>query len=258
MTTRLSTEATSGGNGNVGNASLSPTELTRRSVRAFWADGLWDFAVAGICVILGIWVYPLTLLRFPMQAWAWPFSTLENRNSLGVLGAAWLLIIIGVGALFLWIAWKIVIRLKERFIAPYTGNVKHAFWLPIENKVILWYLVVYLAGGVVLALLFAAFKGGPHMLAVFYILSPAAILFRIGQVYNLPRYRWIAAVGFIVSLGLEAFATTHAPMSTGPRDFWEVSAFFGQPAMACAVFSLLLIVSGVIGFIQVRKVGDDR
>ncbi len=250
-------ETTSETGDNNGNGPVSPTEMTRRAVRAFWADGLWDFVVAGICVLLGILVYPFTLLRFPMRAWAWPFSTLESRSSIGLMGVAWLLLLIAVGALFLWLSWKVVIRLKEKYVAPYTGSVKHAFWLPIENRVIIWYLIIYLVGGLALSVIFAAFKGGPHMLGIFYALSPAAMLYQIGHVYKLPRYRWIAVIGFVATLWLEAFATTHAPLSTGPRDFWEVSAFFGQPVIACAVFTILLIVSGVVGFTRVRKGSHD-
>ena len=58
-------------------------DYSRRAARAWWADGLWDLAVAGFCFLTAVWIYPLVRTQdFPSWTWPWPFVTQEHINPL--------------------------------------------------------------------------------------------------------------------------------------------------------------------------------
>jgi len=215
------------------------------------------FAAAGASILLGLWVYSFTRLWFRKPAWVWPFSSLQGYPDPTLLALAWIVPLVAGLMLFTWVAWKVVLWLKERYIAPYTGSARHAFRLPLERGLIIVYLGASVVGGALLAFLFGIFKGGPHILAMFYAMAPAAIYFLIGRVYDLPRYQWVAVIGLVASVALEAFATTAAAQTSIPYDFWHVSPFFGNPTIPCFVFAVLMVVSGIMGLVGGRRARHD-
>ena len=106
----------------------------RRTVRAWWADGLWDMAVAGFCGLTAVWLFPLVrVLAFPAWTWPWPFVTEETVNPMRQEIALWALGMLAVWAVFSFVAYWVVSWLKRRFVATRLGDVRFKFILPIRN-----------------------------------------------------------------------------------------------------------------------------
>jgi len=241
-------------------AGLAPDEYTRRTVRMWWADGLWDFAMAGFFGLTAYWAYVwIRVQAFPTWTWPWPFVTGEVVNPAREETWVWTFGIFPVWALYTWGAFKIVQALKTRWIAPRTGHVRFRFWMPVERKVYLFHLAWYAVSLTVLAVLFDLLKGGPHFMSAIFIVAPVGILFTIGWVYRLPRYRWVAAAGLVVGAALEFLATTPADYMQGPAGFFDVSPFYGNPALPLVVWAIILTASGALALARtLRGHGDGQ
>lgn len=241
-------------------AGLTPDEYTRRAVRMWWADGLWDFAMAGFFALTAYWAYVwIRVEAFPTWTWPWPFITDEVVNPLEREFLLWSLGIFPVWALYIWGAFKIVQALKTRWIAPRTGHVRFRFWMRVERKVYLFHLAWYVVSLVGLAVLFHLLKGGPHIMSAICIVAPVGILFTIGWLYHLPRYCWVAAAGLAVGIALELLVTTHADYMRGPANFFDVSPLYGNPALPFVVWAGILTVSGAIALVRtLRGHGDGQ
>ena len=235
-----------------GNHPLGLDQLTKRAVRAFWVDGLWDLAFAGVLLLMGLWgsVY-VRFLAFPSPTW--PFGGDWDRQAVAWLGLLALIASIGI---YIWLAWVIVKALKRRLVAPFTGHVKHSLFLPMDRKVFIWYAVLYLGGMGLLYLLFAWLKGGFYIMSIPFILSPAAIYWGIGRVYEIRRYQRMALCGFILALSLELILTTPAVYQAGPRNFLDVIPAWGNPLLPCLIWGGTVMVSGLYGLISVRRPAD--
>lgn len=224
------------------------TQLTNLAVRAFWIDGLWDFAFVGVFLLLGVWgAYYASLIGFNPSTW-YAFQDL-GRN------VVWLglLILITALAVLIGIEWIIVKHLKRTYIAPYLGYADHRFLMPVDRKVYTWYFVLYVLGLLCLYALFYWLKGGVYVLSVPFIISPAAIYWATGKVYAIRRYQFIALTGFILALALELLLTTPADYMAGPRNFLDVIPAYGSPAIPCLVWALMCAISGVIGLLSMRR-----
>jgi hypothetical protein len=162
-------------------------------------------------------------------------------------------IYVGVIALYTWAAWRAVLWLKSRLVEPYTGKVKHRFWPKLEPKAWVLYGVLYLGGLLGLAAIYNALLGGPHMESAVFTMSPAAITFVLGYVYEIPRYRWAAFAGFAACVALELLLTTPASYTQGPVDFLDVSPKFGSIVLPMAVWGVVWLVLGVLGITSVRR-----
>lgn len=223
-------------------------QLTKKSVRAFWLDGLWDLVISGMLVIIAVWgmIY-LQFVAFP--SWTWPI--LQNAGS----SVVWigLLILVVVLGLYIWIMWKVVTNIKENIISPYTGYARHRFLFPVDPKVYAWYAFLYLGGLGILYGLFTWLTGGTHMMSVPFIISPAAILIGVGYFYRIQRYIWIAAIGFTMAVLLELFAVTQANYLAGPSNFLDILPQWGSPALPCLIWASLFLTSGLFGLIGVWR-----
>ena len=144
-------------------------QFTRRAVRSFWDDGLWDLATAGIFLLLGGW--GALYVRFI----AFPLYTRPFLEEIGRQQIAWIGLAVLVVALFLYvtIAWYIVKVFKRLLVYPRTGLAEHRFFMPIDRKVYQWYFILYLVGLGLLFGLFKLAKGG------FSVLSVPVLMFRI-------------------------------------------------------------------------------
>jgi len=220
-------------------------EYTKRAVRAWWADGLWDFAMAGFFAVTALWAYPLVrVLAFPAWTWPWPFITQEPINPLQREITLWGLMILPVWVVYFLAANVLIRKLKARWIAPLTGDVRHAFFLPVEKRIFGLHVLTYAA---LLALTYGLclwLKGGSHWWSLIFIASPTGILYIVGDRYRLPRYRWMALAGFAVGLLLELVATANADYTRGPQHFFEVAPDYGNPAIPLAVWTIVCIVGG--------------
>ena len=236
-------------NDDYGNAP-SIEHFTRRSVRAYWEDGLWDLACVGIFALLGAWgaVY----VRFV----AFPASTRSYLQEIGRdgvwIGLAFLILVLAVYVHF---AWQAVRKLKRVLIYPIAGRAEHRFFLPVDRRVFIGYFVLYILGLGFLYILLKLTKGGYSVMSVPFIISPAAISLVVGKIYNLRRYQWIAVVGFVIAVVLELFVTTPANMLVGPRNFLDVLPQWGSPALPCIVWAIMFAISGLVGLISVRRNG---
>jgi hypothetical protein len=223
-------------------------QYTKQAVRAFWLDGLWELAFVGVLLMIGFWgMFYVQFVAYPISTW--PF--LQEMGSNIVWSG--LLILTAALALYIWIAWIIVKRLKRIFIAPYTGHVEHPFFLPIDSKVFLWYFILYLLGHGLLYGLFSLSKGGLAMMSVPLIIAPAAIFWGIGRVYGIQRYQWLAPAGLILAILLELLLITPSDYTLGPKNFLDVLPRLGSPALPSFVWAVMLTISGLVGFINVRK-----
>ncbi len=223
-------------------------QLTNRAVRSFWMDGLWDLAFAGVFLLIGLWgaVY-VSLIAFHSSTWP---AFQDLGESVVWLG---LLFLIAVLVPVIWLAWIIVKRLKRRFIAPYTGHAEHRFFMPVDRTVYLWYFLLYAIGLGSLYGIFTWLKGGPYMMSVPIIISPAAIFWAIGRVYGMRRYQFIAVIGLILAVSFEMLLTTQADYMMGPRNFLDVLPAWGCPTLPCLVWAVMSIVGGLAGLISVRR-----
>ena len=192
--------------------------LIRRAVRAWWVDGLWDFAVAGMMALLAGWIYILVrFIAFP--AWTWPVIPSETTNPFQAQLTLWFLAILPVGAAYAWATFRLVQGLKSRWLASRQGDVRHPFWMKLSPKVLVGYSFTCLAVFILASALALAFTGGPHWFSAIVIAAPAAMLVSLGIVYTLPRY-WIAGVvGLLACLALDILATTPANYQLGPTGF---------------------------------------
>lgn len=226
----------------------SISEFTKRAVRAFWLDGLWELAFVGVLLLIGFWgIFYVQFVAYPSSTW--PFL----REMDGTVVWSGLIILVVALVIYIWTAWVVVKMLKRVLIAPYTGHAEHPFFLPIDSKVFLWYFILYLTGHVLLYGLFSWSKGGFAMMSVPLIISPAAILWGIGRVYGIQRYQLLAPVGLFLAVLLELLLTTKADCMLGPRNFLDVIPTWGSPALPSFIWALMFTISGLIGFINVRR-----
>jgi hypothetical protein len=231
---------------SVQNATLD--ELTRRSVRAFWVDGLWELALVGALLITGFWgIFYVYFVAFPISTW--PLLQEWGRDTV------WfgLLILIAALAVYIWAAWIIVKRLKRVWISPYAGHAEHKFFMPVESKVYSWYFLLYLTGVGLLYGLFALIKGGVYVMSVPFIISPAAALWVVGRRYAIRRYEWFASIGFLSAIIFELLLTWPASYQHGPQNFFNVRPEWGSPALPCFIWAVIFLISGLIGFISFRR-----
>ncbi|MBN2389875.1 MAG: hypothetical protein JXR84_04080 [Anaerolineae bacterium] len=229
-------------------------EYTKRAVRAWWADGLWDFAMAGFFAVTALWAYPFVrVLAFPSWTWPWPFITQEPVNPLQHEITLWGVMILPVWIMYFLGANVLIRNLKAWWIAPRTGDVRHAFFLPVEKKIFWLHMLSYaillgLTSGLCMWL-----KGGSHWWSLIFIASPTGVLYLVGQRYRLPRYRWMALAGFTTSLLLELVATGNADYARGPQHFLDVAANYGNPALPLAVWTAVCIVGGATALRQTLR-----
>jgi hypothetical protein len=223
-------------------------QLTRKSVRAFWMDGLWDLVASGMFIIIALWgmVY-VQFVAFP--SWTWPFFQSASRS------AVWLglLVLVVILVLYIGLMWRVVGWIKGKLLSPYTGYAEHRFFLPVDSKVYLWYAIIYIAGLGILYGLFAWLTGGVHVMSVPFIISPAAILIGIGWFYKVQRYIWMAVIGFSLAVLLEFFATTQATYQIGPINLLDILPAWGSPALPCLVWAALFLISGILGLSSVWR-----
>lgn len=225
----------------------------RRTVRAWWADGLWDMAVAGFCGLTAVWLFPLVrVLAFPAWTWPWPFVTEETVNPMRQEIALWALGMLAVWALFSFVAYWVVSWLKRRFVATRLGDVRFKFILPIENRILPIFIASYLLISFLVMGLFWLTTGGPRISSAFCVVAPAAMLFTIGKIYELPRYQWVAVLGVALAIGAEFFTTT-AVYLEGPTNFLDVSATVGNPSLPLLVWAGVFLLSGLLAFYQTMR-----
>jgi hypothetical protein len=223
-------------------------QLTKRTVRTFWLDGLWELVLVGALILFGAWgIYYVQLVAFPESTW--PFLHGLGRNT------AWigLFVIVVILAVYVWLGWKILKRLKRLWISPLIGHAQHTFFMPVEAKVYRWYFVLYLLGIGLLYGLFAWIDGGVHVMSVPIIISPAAIYWAIGRIYAILRYQWTAILGLVVAITLELLLTWPAAYQSGPQDFLNIRPEWGSPALPSFIWAAVFLISGLIGFITVRR-----
>lgn len=236
---------------------LSQTELInkqlRRTVRAWWADGLWDLAMAGFLVVTAVWLYPLIrVFAFPSWTWPWPFTTQETINPMQLEITLWAAATLVIWAGYVYLAYQVVSWLKRRFVAPRLGDVRFNFMLPIENRTMAAYVALYLLGSFLVMLLLAWLKDGPRLATAFCLVAPASLLFVLGRTYALARYKWVAGLGLGFSLLAEFFTTT-AVYLQGPTNFMDVSPILGNPSLPLLVWAGVLLVSGSLAFYQTMR-----
>ena len=227
-------------------------QFTKRSVRAFWMDGLWDLVIAGM--FFGVAVWGSLYVRFvAFPSWTWPFLQNAGRN---LIWMGLFLLVSGL-VIYFWVMWILVKYLKHRFIFPYTGFAEHRFFMPMDPKVYISYAIIYIVGLGLLYGLFSWVKGGLSVMSVPFIISPAAILVGMGWFYDIRRYLWVAGIGFISALMVELLVTTQANYLAGPRNFLDTLPEWGSPALPSLVWAGLLFVCGLIGLINIRSRGRE-
>jgi len=225
----------------------------RRTLRAWWADGLWDLAMAGFLALTAVWLHPLIrVMAFPSWTWPWPFSTQETINPMQQEIILWALGTLAIWGGFAFLAYRVVSWLKRRFIAPRLGDVRFKFILPIENRIYVIFVVSYLLGSLLVMGLLWLTKGGPQFATAFCAVAPASLLFAVGKIYNLPRYQWVALLGLGLSL-LAEFFTTAADYMQGPANFLDVSPIYGNPSLTLLVWAGVLLVSGSLALYQTLR-----
>jgi hypothetical protein len=226
-------------------SAVSVDNYSHQAIRAWWADGLWELAMAGFWAITALWLYPLVqTLAFPSWTWPWPFITKEHINPLSTQIAVW-----AIGLFLMWMAYIFLARrlidlVKRRFVAPRLGDVRHKFFLPLGKSFGLIFFAVYVVGCAVLSALFWKVKGGPHLFSVFGIASFAGVVYMVGLKFDLPRFRWVSIAGTACCV-LAELATTSAVYLDGPKNFLDVSPLYGNPSLACLIWAVMLVVSGI-------------
>lgn len=236
---------------------LSQTELInkqlRRTVRAWWADGLWDLAIGGFLVVTAVWLYPLVFaFAFPSWTWPWPFTTQETINPMQAEVTLWLAATLIIWGGYVYLAYRLVSWLKRRFVASRLGDVRFNFMLPIDSQTIAAYAALYALGSILVMVLLAWLKDGPRLATTFCLVAPASLLFVLGRTYALARYRWVAALGLVLALAME-FLTTTAVYLQGPTNFMDVSPLLGNPSLPLLVWAGVLLVSGSLAFYQTMR-----
>jgi hypothetical protein len=227
-------------------SAVSADNYFHRAIRAWWADGLWELAMAGFWVLTALWLYPLVqTLAFPSWTWPWPFITEEQINPLSTQITLWAigLFLLWIGYIFL--AWFLIDRIKRRFVAPRLGDVRHKFFLPMGKTFGLIFFAVYVLACAGLSALFWKIKGGPHLFSVFGIASFAGVMYLVGIKFDLRRFQWISIIGTVGCI-LAELATTNAVYMDGPKNFMDVSPLFGNPSLPCLIWAGVLVVSGVV------------
>lgn len=227
-------------------SSLPIEEYSRRTVRAWWADGLWDLVLAGFWALTALWNYPLVrTLDFPSWTWPWPFITQEHINPLSTEIKFWTVVLLPIWIGYAILAYLLVDRLKRILIAPRMGDMRHKFFLPMGRMFILLDLSLYVLASLLLGWLFWKTKGGPHLYSVFMITSFAVVLFLVGRKYHIRRYPWIAIIGAVLCI-LAELLSTNAVYLNGPKNFLDVSPFYGNPSLVCLVWAVMMFLNGAV------------
>jgi len=233
---------------------ISLDHLTRRTVRTWWADGLWDFAVTGFMLLLAGWLYYLVrVIAFPTWTWPWPFTTDEVVNPRQTEIMLYSLAIIPISAAYMWATFRLVTLLKSRWLASRQGDVRHSFWLKVPPSTYAAYLISYLGYFVAIAALINGVTGGARLFSAALIAAPAAVLVIFGIAYSLPRYWLAGALGGLTCLALELLAATNADPMAGPRGFFDVSPEMGNPAIPALVWAAAFLISGIAGLSAVLR-----
>lgn len=227
-------------------------QLTKGAVRAFWMDGLWDLAAAGAFVILGVWgMYYVQYVAFRESTTAYIRESSRDSIWIGLVVIALAMVV------YFALARLVVKALKVRLIAPITGHVEHRYFLTGDTKVYLRYFILYVVGIGLLYGLFAWTKGGAHVMSVPFIVSPTAIHWAVGRMYDIRRYQWIAVIGLLSTTVLELLLTHPASYEYSPEHFLNVRPEWGGPALPCFLWAGLMVISGVVGFINIRSGQHD-
>lgn len=240
-------------------SNITIENLTRRTVRSWWADGLWDFAIAGYMILIGLWMYILVrVIAFPSWTWPWPFITREVENPMAAQILVWGLAIIPVSALYMWLTYKLVLVLKAKWLASRQGDVRHSFWLKVEPRFWGIYILGYLGAFAGAAGLILLLTGSPHFYSVMLIAAPASVLVTFGIGYSLRRYTLAGVIGFVGGLFVEALLTTQAVYLKGPNGFLDVSPDYGNPAIPALIWAAIFLVSGIIGLMGVLSLPEQE
>ena len=224
------------------------THLKKLTVRAWWADGLWDFAMAGFYILLAVFIYYMTFdLITPNITPPWPFNLQDPNDPWQRIALGWILGSIVLMGVYVYLAYLLVKAAKRRWIAPITGDVRHTFWLPIETRAALMYVGIYIFLSFVLLIINEKFTGGSRVLSVFMITAPAAVFFSVGQEYWLKRYIILSGAGLLICLAFEwLFAGALSGFQNVPL-FLQSSTEVGNPLIPLLIWAVLLLVSGVSG-----------
>ena len=225
----------------------SPAKYARRVMRAWWADGLWDIAMAGIFLILAGHTYMLARVSgFPSWTWPWPFATDEVHNPGQLSIFLWALGLIPVVLIYKVVAHRVVEWAKNRLFGDQVGRVRYRVWLDVDLRVYLMYVVAFAIGTATFLYISQRVAGGLHVISVPAALAPACMLSAIGLVYRLPRYGWVSGIGLVLGVGLDLLATVPASETEGPAHFFVVAPDFGNPAIPFLVWAGVLLVSGIV------------
>jgi hypothetical protein len=223
-------------------------QLTNRAVRSFWMDGLWDLAFAGVFLVMGLWgAFYVRFIAFHSSTWP---AFQELGKNVAWLG---LLFLIAVLIPLIWMAWITVKYLKRTLIAPFMGHAEHRFFMPVDRTVFVWYFILYAVGLGILYGIFTWLKGGPYMMSLPFIISPAAIFWATGGFYALRRYQFMAVIGLILAVSLELLLTTQANYMAGPRNFLDVLPAWGCPTLPCLVWAGVCALGGLVGLVSLRR-----
>lgn len=230
------------------------TELRRQAMRSWWADGLWDFAMAGFFGLVALWSYILMrVMSFPSWSWPWPFMTDEAINPMQREIRLWVLAGLMILAAYIYGAYRVVQAIRSHQLAARQGEVRHPFWLPLEKRVLIIYLILFIGATALYAGINTLMLGEMRYYSVLFATAPAAMLFVVGHTYQLQRYQWVAVAGLALSVALEWLATTSASYMQGPRNFLDVPAFTGNPAVPLLIWFVLCIASGSIALSNVLR-----
>jgi len=147
--------------------------------------------------------------------------------------------------------------LKKILVSSYTGYVEHRFFMRVDPKLYIGYFILYAIGLGLLYGLLTWVKGGPSMMSVPFIISPAVMCWVTGKMYHLHRYQWIGVAGLLFSLTLELSLTTQADVMSGAKIFLDILPQWSSPALPCWVWAGMFILSGLVGLNSVRRPGYE-
>lgn len=233
---------------------LSLNTLTKRTVRTWWADGLWDFAVAGFNVLLAGWFYIWVRVRaFPSWTWPWPFITNETVNPMQTQILLWTIGLVPFMVGYSYGAYRLVTLLKSRWLASRQGDVRHPFWLKLEPGMMVAYVLACLGLFVVITWMVQAATDGAHFISTAVISAYGAVLLVLGGTYSLPRYIWSGALGMVACTLVEMYLTSSADFMRGPTGFFNVAPYYGNPAIPLLIFAAIFLVTGLVGLVQVLR-----